>query len=374
MAKDIANIRKEQAKKEREHIASLQKEAQLPKKPQIVLSQDPEGKSDPIANNSEEVSPIPAKAKQFAPSSRGSSVETTRPSQAVDLNPKNQKKLKRRLLPSRPLKRSEKLFIRLVVGGIIVFLIFNTVAFGFWYFLNRGVQQQPKSQNIQQQLETPLVPEPRPSIENLSPDPQLPDPKPEILVPQVKTSTMFFEIPEQEIFLEIPEKLLLNLQDFLLSGPVLGFTNLVVKIEGDILSLKEFLQETQITIPKEFKEKLGEDLMLFSYVTENKKRLGFIVEIKKMQDVPEQEIFSGLLRSWEQSMEQDLASFFGIIGKKGSAYTPFFRSTTYRGVKIRFQTFSVVDFGIVYGIAHDKLLFTSSLETFQQTVDRLQGI
>ena len=30
-----------------------------------------------------------------------------------------------------------------------------------------------------------------------------------------------------------------------------------------------------------------------------------------------------------------------------------------------------INFGIVYGIVHDKLLFMSSLETFQQTVDRL---
>jgi len=140
MAKDIAAVRKKEAKKEREHIANLQKEAQLPKKPQVVLSQHPETKpkaieSDPIGTPPTAVGLDSTGAKQFA-----------------------QETPKRPLLPGRPLKRSEKLFIRLVVGSIIVFLIFNAVAFGFWYFFKRGAQKQPESQNIQQELQIPPAP------------------------------------------------------------------------------------------------------------------------------------------------------------------------------------------------------------------------
>jgi len=355
MAKDIAGVRERQAEKERERIANLQREAKLPKKPQIVLSQDPEERPRTLPNNSPGDAPTavdlnPAQAKQVAPT------------------PKKQ----RPLLPRRPLKRSEKLFIRFLIGGVIVFLIFNAVAFGFWYLFKRDTQKQPESREIQQEIQAPsppATPEPQPDQPKAdSVETPPPPPSPEVLLPQVKTPVVFFEAPEQELFLETPEKLLVRLKGFLAEGPVLGFTSLVLKTKGDILSPQEFLQGTKITIPQELREKLGENRMLFSYVTESKKRLGFIMDLKKTESV------SGLLQSWEPSMEQDLASFFDIIGRKGAAYTPFFRPTTYQGVQVRFQTFSVIDFGIVYGIVQDKLLLTSSLESFRKAVDQLKAI
>ena len=94
MAKDIAKIREEQAKKERERIANFKKEAKKPKKPQVVLSQQPA--------------------------------------------PKKQESLKRPLMQRRPLKRSEKLFIRFLVSGVLLFLLLNVITFGFWYFFQRG--------------------------------------------------------------------------------------------------------------------------------------------------------------------------------------------------------------------------------------------
>ena len=94
MAKDIAKIREEEAKKERERIANFKKEAEKPKKPQVVLSQQPA--------------------------------------------PKKQESLKRPLMQRRPLKRSEKLFIRFLVSGVLLFLLLNVITFGFWYFFQRG--------------------------------------------------------------------------------------------------------------------------------------------------------------------------------------------------------------------------------------------
>ena len=91
MAKDIAKIREEEAKKERERIANFKKEA---KKPQVVLSQQPA--------------------------------------------PKKQEPLKRLSMQKRPLKRSEKLFIRFLVSGVILFLLLNVITFGFWYFFQRS--------------------------------------------------------------------------------------------------------------------------------------------------------------------------------------------------------------------------------------------
>ena len=312
MAKDIARIREGEAKKERERIANFKREANLPKKPQVVLSQEP--------------------------------------------SQKKQEEPKRPLIPRRPLRRSEKLFIRLVVGGIIVFLIFNVVAFGFWYFPQRDGKPQPEPQDVQQVTQPP------------TPPPVVPEPQSDAGESQVKPPAAFFEAPEQELFIELPEELLPKLQDFLGGAPALGFTNLAVKTKEDILSRKDFLQGAEITMPQELEEKLTENLMLFSYVAEQKKRLGFIAELKEAESVP------GLLQSWEQSMEQDLASFFDIIGDKGPTYTSLFHSSVYRGIPVRFQTFSVIDFGIVYGIVQDKLLLTSSLESFQKVVDQLQAI
>jgi len=48
-------------------------------------------------------------------------------------------------------------------------------------------------------------------------------------------------------------------------------------------------------------------------------------------------------------------------------------TSIYQGISLRFQTFSVIDFGIVYGIIDDKLLFTSSFESFKRAVDQLQA-
>ena len=311
MAKDTARLRETEAKKERGSIATLQKEPKQKKKPQVVLSQQ--------------------------------SSET--PSATLRV-PKKQ------LVPRRPLKQSEKLFIRLFIGAILIFLIFNVVAFAFWYFLKRDANPQSISpDNTQPEIKAPplipIVPQPIPV--------KLPPPAPVI----------FFTAPEQELFLKAQAELLVELQNFLAQAPALGFTALTLP---SILSVKEVLQETNITVPQDLKEKLGQNFMLFSYITEQRKRLGFIIDLKETAGVLE------LLESWEQSMEQDVASFFNIIGKKGSAYTPFFRSTSYNTVPVRFKTFSVLDFGIVYGIIDNKLLFTSSLESFNRAADLLEAI
>ena len=368
MAKDIAKVREKQAKKEQERIASFKEEVNLPQKPQVVLSQHPEEKPKTVSKSPTEVPPALGTFQRL----RGSSAESTRPSQAIDSDPagvkqltpapKKQEPQKRPLVPRRPLRRSEKLFIRVVVGGIFVFLIFNAVAFGFWYFFKRDAQKEPEPKNIQQEVgEAPLPP--------VAPKPQEEQPQPpEDSLPQAKTPAFFFEAPEQELIIETPEELLRKLQDFLQENPALGFTNLAVKVKEDILSPQEFLEGTTITMPQELKEKLTENLMLFSYVAENKKRLGFIAELKETENISE------LLQSWEQSMEQDLASFFNIIGDKGLAYTPLFRSSVYQEIPVRFQTFSVIDFGIVYGVIDNKLLLTSSFESFQRATDLLKAI
>ena len=314
MAKDIARLRKEEAKKERERIEALQKEPKQKQKPQIVLSQQ----------------------QQQLPKEHSEKPQATQ---------------KRKLIPGRPLKQSEKLFIRLLIGAIFIFLIFNAVAFGFWYFLKKNTASQPTSQDARQEVQAP------------PPAPIAPQPIP--VEPAPPAPVVFFQAPKQELLVPAPSDLLFKLQDFLLQAPPLGITTITL---SNTLSVEEFLQGAGITVPQDLKEKFGENFMLFSYVVGQKNRLGFIIDIKDTKDLVE------LLGSWEQTMEQNVISFFNIIGRKGSAYTPFFRSTSYGKTPIRFQTFSVIDFGIVYGIVNNKLLFTSSLESFYRATDLLETI
>lgn len=321
LAKDTAKAREEDAKKERERIASLrdmsrrdtslQKEMQAPKQPEIVLSQQP---------------------------SQGTKEDSVQPAGPV--------------LPKRSLGHRQKLFTRLVVVGLIVFVVSNAVIFGYFYFFKQGGESQLKPTPT-----PPVTQEPTPEPVPVEPTP-VPPPSP----------IAFFEAPQQEILLGNTKELLQELKTLLTTSLDPGFLNIVVKTQLDILSTQQFLERSNITMPEALNEKLGENLMLFSYVTEQKKRLGFLVKLKETEGVSE------LLQSWEQSLQQDTAAFFDIIGKKGNAYTPFFRSALYQSIPVRFQTFSVIDFGIVYGIVQDKLLLTSSFESFQKAVDQLKEI
>jgi len=363
MAKDIAKVREEEAQKERERIANFKKEPKLPKKPQVVLSQHPEGK--PTALSSGSAGPLPT--------------QNTRPGQAVDsakqFTPAPPSK--QPLIARRSLKRSEKLFIRLVVGGIILFLIFNTIAFGFWYFFQRDTQQKPGSQNIQQELQDPallpVAPQPQPkdssesaldeSNEDQASD-KTPSPAPEPSpIPIIDISSY----PFVETLETSSSQLLSTLQEFLNSKPGLGLTVLLLQDEttGVLLSTEEFLQAARLAFPQGLKDRFGQDFVLFSYIAGGKNRLSLIFELTETQGTED------LLLSFEPAMEQGFASFFEVIGRKGSAYSPVFRSVVYKGVQVRFQTFSVIDFGIVYGIMGNNLVLTSSLESFQKTIDLL---
>ncbi|MDA1337482.1 MAG: hypothetical protein O3C23_01815 [bacterium] len=307
MEKDIAKIREEGAKAEQEHIAKPKEEAVPPKKPEVVLMQQ----------------------SSFTPPALP----------------------KRPLIPRRPLKQREKLFIRIVAGGIFVFLVFNAVAFGFWFFFKKNAPVKQPAQDTQKEV----VITPPPAMQ----------PRPVEPLPVVSPLIPFFTAPEQKLALENQDELLPKLQEFLASAPALGLTNITLQTKENPLSVKELLYGLQITIPQELTAKLKENYMLFSYVAGEKKRLGFVVELKDTVEIQE------ILSSFEQNMEDSTASFFASIGQKGSAYTSLFRSTSYKGVPVRFQTFSMIDFGIVYGVINNTLLFTSSMESFQKVADLL---
>ena len=295
MAKDIAKVREQESHKERERIAALKL-----KKDAVLL-------------------PRPWAKQEQLP--------------------------KRQLMPKRPLSPFEKVFVRVVVGGILLFVFLNAAAFGFWYLSKRDAGKQ-ESQGAQQKAQTfPISEE------------QTPGPTP--------APVSFFEAPKQGLSLESPEELLSQLQNVLSGNQAPGFSHLLLNIQGNALSAEQFLEGAGITMPRELKDKLMGNPMLFVYVARDEKRLGVLFELQDAQGA------SLLLKSWEQTMEQDTAAFFEIMGRKGPAYTPFFRSSAYQGTQVRFQTFSTLDLGIVYSVVEDKLLLTGSLESFERVVDLL---
>lgn len=94
MAKDVAMAREDDALKERERISKIQKESQTEAVKRGIT-----------------VAPIQLEL-----------VDNT-PQQIVPI-----------ALAPHPTKQPDKLFIRIVIGGIVLFFILNAVALGFWYF------------------------------------------------------------------------------------------------------------------------------------------------------------------------------------------------------------------------------------------------
>ena len=319
MAKDVAALREQESHKEREKIAKLQtgKEAGTEGKLQDQEQKHKEEKTQ------------------------------------------EEQKIKSSLMPKKAPTNFEKVFVRVVVGGIILFVIFNAVAFGFWYF-TKDVKEESRQEEVSPES-SPPTPEPTPQPE---PAPLQPEPVP----PQVKTP-LFTTTEAKTIQISDAQAVLAQLSNVLLQELSPGFTEILVEqsLDAAPLSRQTILESLGITVPIELQEKFADRYTLLSYVAGTKKRLGLVVELKTPEGATE------VLSAWEPTMEQDTLSFFTIIGGKGSAYTPFFRSATHQGVPVRFQTFSVIDFGIVYGIANNSLILTSSFESFQRIVDGLKA-
>ncbi|MDP2736099.1 MAG: hypothetical protein Q8P12_07950 [bacterium] len=120
MAKDIARVRERESRLQQERIAGLKPGETKPAqpKPQVALSQ-----REPATKEGTPSAPLMGKRSPL---------------------------------------RFEKVFIRIVVGGIILFLIFNAVALAAWLLLNRdaGTQQAPEQQETTAPLPEPMQEEP----------------------------------------------------------------------------------------------------------------------------------------------------------------------------------------------------------------------
>ncbi|MBI4138146.1 MAG: hypothetical protein HY482_00945 [Candidatus Wildermuthbacteria bacterium] len=236
---------------------------------------------------------------------------------------------------------SDKLIVRMIAGGIVLFFVLNLGALGFWYFTSKD-QKNPVVVMPETEDNTAPAPEPQTT----------PEPPPS-LTPILKT---------QAIVLDSSQELLAALESILKGSAPQGLSPILASPET---RADEILEGLGMRVPPEVRTLLTNNLQLFLHAGGEKNRPGVIFETNK-QDA------QASLKNWELSLEQDTERFFSAIGQKGSAYTAIFRSGTYKQtIPYRFQTFSVLDFGIVYGTIDNYIILASSLEGFQRAADAL---
>src|SRR3989338_6960426 len=159
MAKDVALLREEEAKKERERIAQIKtegpkKEAQKP----LAISQPVQGRK-----------PLSGSERPMPPS----------------LMPHDQVQ---KPVFVRAKTSSEKIVIRVVVIGVLLFILLNGLAFGYWYFTRKKV------------VEVTPFPEPTPVVEVQEPVVPLIEPEgsSEPERPPAPTPVVFFETAQEK--------------------------------------------------------------------------------------------------------------------------------------------------------------------------------
>jgi flagellar biosynthesis GTPase FlhF len=284
------------------------------------------------------------KAWQIEEEERRKLLERLRTGKVLKKEKETPEKAEEVLIPRPVLKRPslfEKIFIRIIV--LLILLGVFGLVFAFWYWFLE-VKKAP--------------PAPPPPVEEVIPE------KPEVIIPPPLISVEATETLEISTKEEIPEMIKQILTKELKEG---SFNRVLIKniSENKLISLSEFFEVFQIKTPENLYQKLGENYTLFIFSQEAGKRVGFIVEIK------EKENLSDLLKSWESSMEKDFENLFALLGKEKPALSPYFKDGDYKGGSFRFQTFTLQDLGICYGIFNDYFLFTSSGESLTKAIDKL---
>lgn len=343
MEKDIASLRHQETKKERERITEIQQSA----------AKQPLDEQAAIERIRREAEAARAPREAIA-------ATNTAPVPTVELS---------RELPHTP-SHFQKVFIRVVIGVFVVGIIINIGIVGYWYFFKRDgggglfpaffTRKSPAPTPVA--TATPLasptaVPTitatPRPSS-SLAPTPQ----QTSLLLPLARTAV---------IILSQGENFILPLQRVFEQNNPEGFTKIEFKKEGQSqpVQLGEFFVGLNITVPQEVQGQLQNPLLLFLF-NGDRERIGFVTKLK------DETAAKTAMKNWESTLEQNTAVFTGLMGGKDSGYNPRFRSYTYNEVAVRFKTLSRNDIGICYAIYKNQLIFTTSLEAMEKVIDTLK--
>jgi len=310
MRKDIARIREIEAQKEKERIAGLKTALEKLKKEEEVRKRERGRislKKEPKEKEIKEVFPEP-------------------------------------LIP-KPLPKKPSPFKKVLIRGVIVFLLLSIFSFFCWFF---GIKKPPGEEALPPTEEETVPPE-----EEITEKPEISIPPSLISV----TETKVWEISQNE---EIPGVIYQLMGEEL---PLGTFTRMVIKNteENQLASLEDLSRAFQIEIPEEIFQKLETDYTLILYSQKQGKRVVFITKIKEKEGLPE------LLKDWESKLEKGIS----ISGQEIPALVSYFKAANYQGVTFRYQTFSKNDSGICYSIFNDYFILTSSGESMLKIIDKL---
>lgn len=328
MAKDLARLQEELARREKEKIGQL---AAAEKTRQETLARE-------------------KIATTLIPKTAGAALES---SPAELLAPR----------ASLAATKWQKILVRLAL--VLSFLV-SLLALGFlyWYFRVR---------------EKPFLSSPRPSTTSGSSTPssspsssatpsitpsKTPTPSSTVLPPAL--------IPVQETQIlrlngaeTLPQLLSQSLGD--LAKRTDGFFQVALQKNDSFLGFNGFLTELGVNLPPAVKQSVSDqaqDFTFFVYVKNHVGRWGLLVRANSRQATDQ------ALLNWEKSMSPDFQSGLAVLGA-APATDKNWKAAKYRSNLFRYLTLSGENLGLSWATTPDFLLITSSGESLMRALDQL---
>lgn len=235
----------------------------------------------------------------------------------------------------------EKIWIRVVLSLFVLAILATIITFWYWYLV---VKEEPV------QIPT-IIPQEEQETKTLK--------IPLSLIPVENVETI-----EIAASAELPSALSQMLQKDLGENK---FARLLIKntTENKFFGLKEFFETFQVKTPENFYDNIDNDFTLFVFSTPAKNQLGFIAKTQN------QAVLRSMLESWEQTMQQDTANLFLLLGDGQSGEYSFQRSS-YKNAIIHYLSFPGENFGICWVITDNYFIFTSSGQSIVKTIDKIK--
>ena len=354
MQKDIERLREEEARKERERIAALKTEEEVRMEREKV---------ERIRREAEERKKIEERGKEIEERKIVGEIKR----RAEELERKRIEKKKEEELIKKPIFKKpslfEKVLVRLAIIIIVLLILANLFLYWYWYL------GKPLPFWLPQFLRPPEIEEIIPSEE--IPPPEKIAPPEEVIPPEIIIPLSLIPVDSTTTLgISSPEALPTALSDLFKEEFGEGqFTRILIKdiTKNEILGLKEFFEAFEIEAPEGFYQKLDNDFTLFIYTIEKRSSLGFITKII------EKEGLKNLLKSWEETMEENFKNLSIALGKEKPARYPDFKEKIYKEITFRYLTITPEPdyFGICYGVFDDYFIYSSSCHNTLKVIDIL---
>ncbi|HCM36651.1 MAG: hypothetical protein A3J30_03720 [Candidatus Wildermuthbacteria bacterium RIFCSPLOWO2_02_FULL_47_9c] len=352
MQKDMAQVREGEAKKERERIVSLKTQQEAQREHEAI----------------EKIRASAIATKRQEETQRKQELEHIRNS---ILPPGEEQRVRNLPTPPSP---GKKFFVRLLILIFFGFIALNLVLFAAWVFFFRDqaapfqLSEIPFISQFFSQREIPTPPAPPEPLP--PPPPEEPESPPPAGGPPSAITIEDALRPAHTATLQFDESgdLATLLEQFLQAEQRPAFTKILFRQKESnefIESASAFFNLFGVTPPENLAPHFSQDTFFFLYSYERGNRFGMIMKTPSPQEA------RAALEQWESQVEQDLTPVMSFWDQKGSAYTTAWRSRDRHGVEIRFQTFSLSDYGIVYALVDNYVIFASS---FEATADAIEAL